>query len=155
MSPSCIVLSPGPGGPEDTGVTLPLLKNQLINKTPMLGVCLGFQAMMHHFGIPVSHAPEVVHGKTVLVDKVSHPLLEDCNDPIQIARYHSLAVYKQDLNESIFPIFSHEEMLMAVEAKDYPWLGLQFHPESFLTPDGPKMVVNALKYLKVKAKTIC
>lgn len=148
IKPSCIVLSPGPGGPEDTGVTLPLLKAEAVSEIPMIGVCLGFQAMMHHFGIPVSLAPEVIHGKTVHVKNVNHPVLKGCNDSIQIARYHSLAVYKQDLNENVLPIIFHEDMVMAVEAKEFPWLGLQFHPESFLTPEGPRMIKNALQYLK-------
>lgn len=150
LSPDMIVLSPGPKGPQDTGISLPLLESELSNRIPILGICLGFQTMAHYWGCPVELASEVVHGKTLALDLNQHPIFAGLKSPSQVARYHSLCVSNEQLPKNVSPLLVHKNMLMAAEDLHRPWIGLQFHPESFLTPEGRPLVQNIYQYLKNK-----
>ena len=149
MKPRWVILSPGPRGPKNTGVTLEYLKSSLAENTPTLGICLGFQAMAVHWGARVLQAGEVVHGKTLDLTLSSHPILEGLPSPLQVARYHSLGVSSSSLPNHIETLGSHKEMAMAVIDTHKPWVGLQFHPESFLTPQGPELLLNIARWHKL------
>lgn len=153
LNPSLIILSPGPRGPEDTGITLPLLRSEFGQNQPILGICLGFQAMGLHWGAEVQKAPEVVHGKTLNLHPKTHPIFKDCEHPLQVARYHSLCVKTETLPPNIDILSEHQGMAMAVEDQTRPWMGLQFHPESFLTTCGPKLLTNIAQYYRISPPT--
>jgi anthranilate synthase component 2 len=145
MSPNYIILSPGPGKPSDAGVCEALIK-QLAGKVPILGVCLGHQAIYEAFGGTVSYAKKLMHGKTSKVKvNTENPLFKGLPSIINAARYHSLAGIKNTLPqelEIIAETTDHE--VMAVCHKKYPVYGLQFHPESILTPKGKIIIENFL-----------
>ena len=106
--------------------------------------------MGYHWGIEVTHAKEVVHGKTCELDLRPNPIFEHLNRPLRVARYHSLCLSSQYLPENLELLAEFENMLMAVQDKTRPWVGLQFHPESFLTPQGPELLKNIHEHLKEK-----
>ena len=146
LKPDCIILSPGPGRPEEAGVIIEAAKT-LGKEIPILGVCLGHQAICEAFGATVSYAKELMHGKTSLakIDTKSK-IFQDMPQQIPVARYHSLAARKETLPEELLITAQTEDgEVMAVEHKSYPVYGLQFHPESILTPDGKQMIHNFLK----------
>ena len=147
-APQAIILSPGPRGPDDTGVTPSLLNTAFAANTPIIGVCLGFQAMASFWGARVQQAPEVVHGKTLTLSIPEHPLFSGMGTTLQVARYHSLAVYQVTLPPSVEILAEHDGMVMAAKDTTRPWLGLQFHPESFLTPEGGALMQNAFTWLR-------
>lgn len=149
MQPQLVVLSPGPKGPRDTGVTLDYLKSPFAKKQATLGICLGLQAMGLHWGLDIQLSKEVVHGKTCLLHHTNHPIFKDLHQPLQVARYHSLCISKQNLPENLNLLAEHESMVMAIEDRQKPWIGLQFHPESFLTPEGKSLLYNILDYTQV------
>lgn len=145
MAPSAIVLSPGPGKPEDAGVCIDIVK-ELGGKIPILGVCLGHQAICTAYGGTVSYAKELMHGKQSVtkLDKES-PIFSGLPESIPVARYHSLALIEETLPECLtITARTDDGEVMAVQHKDYPVYGLQFHPESILTPDGYAIVRNFL-----------
>lgn len=146
MSPSWVVLSPGPRGPNDTGITLEYLSSPLGARTPTLGICLGFQAMALHWGGNVVQAGEVVHGKTLDLQLKEHPIFSGLTSPLQVARYHSLGVPSKSLPSHLEVLGHHRDMAMAVVDTQKPWVGLQFHPESFLTPQGPELLENLAEW---------
>jgi anthranilate synthase component II len=150
LKPSAIVLSPGPGTPSDTGVTMSLLRSQDFIKTPMIGVCLGFQAILEAVGAKVEFAPQVVHGKTFGFKKPSHPIYEGQEDVMELARYHSLVVYENTVPECVRKLMVYKKMVMAAEIKGIPRLGFQYHPESFLTKGGVKLMKKTFEYFEVK-----
>ena len=133
LAPEAIVLSPGPGRPEEAGICIPVIK-EFAGKIPILGVCLGHQAICEAFGGEVSYAKELMHGKkkTIYTTGKSR-LFEGLGDSFPAARYHSLA---------------EDGEIMAVEHTEYPVFGVQFHPESVMTPDGKIMVENFMKITK-------
>lgn len=138
-----ILLSPGPGRPIDAGVTEDVIRT-LGKTTPILGVCLGHQAIGEVFGAEVVHAPKLMHGK---VSKVSHDGLSIFNnvDKDFIAtRYHSLVLKPDSIPEYLVVTARTEDVVMGVRHKKYPIEGIQFHPESILTTEGPKMIKNWL-----------
>ena len=146
LAPSAIVLSPGPGKPCDAGICEEVVK-ELGSKIPILGVCLGHQAICETFGGTVSHARHLMHGKQsdAKVD-TSSPIFEGLEDTVKVARYHSLALVPDTLPESLKVISTADDgEIMAVQHKEYPIFGLQFHPESIMTPDGKQMLKNFLK----------
>lgn len=147
LSPDALILSPGPRGPKDTGITQSILNDSYFHRVPIIGVCLGFQTMALSWDIEVSLAPEVVHGKTIEIDKSSHPIFHDLQEKVQVARYHSLCILSESINNSVKIISDYDNMVMIAEDHKKPWIGIQFHPESFLTPDGKKIMENALHYL--------
>lgn len=143
LAPSHILLSPGPGRPEDAGVTMPVAK-ELGPSIPTLGVCLGHQAIYAAYGGVVTYASRLMHGKqsTVHFD-TSSPIFRGCQETGKVARYHSLAADEATLPTCLRVTARTEEgEIMAIEHRDYPIYGLQFHPESILTPEGQQMIRN-------------
>lgn len=147
MNPELVVLSPGPCGPEETGVTLEYLSGDFASVCPTLGICLGFQAMAVAWGGVVELAPEVVHGKTLDLSLREHPVFDVFSDPLRVARYHSLCVPAASLPKELELIATHDEMAFVVEDNLRPWMGLQFHPESFLTEGGVEMLARIRTHL--------
>lgn len=148
MHPQAIILSPGPGKPEDAGICIEAV-NKLGGKIPILGVCLGHQSICTAYGGTVSYAKELMHGKqsVITLDK-SCPIFQGLPDTIPVARYHSLALLEDTLPSSLIITARTEDgEVMAVRHKTYPVYGLQFHPESILTPDGKTIVRNFLNQI--------
>jgi len=143
--PQLIVLSPGPGHPEDAGHCIRLLQD-FSESIPFLGICLGHQAMGCAFGGKVGQASEILHGKASAITHNGDALFADLASPIRVGRYHSLVV--QDLPEDMEMMASYGDMIMAMRHKTRPVYGIQFHPESFLTPQGPQLIKNFLNCLK-------
>ncbi len=145
LDPSHIILSPGPGYPKDAGICTEAVR-KLGDKYPILGVCLGHQAICEAFGAKISHAKKLMHGKSSVaaVDNKSR-LFDGMNEKIQVARYHSLAAENDTMPECLKVTASTDDgEIMAVEHRKYPIYGVQFHPESILTPDGQKIAENFL-----------
>ena len=145
MKPDAIVISPGPGKPSDAGVCVELIR-QLKGRIPILGVCLGHQAIAEAFGATVTHASRLMHGKTsLLTDVADDVIFRGLKRPVQVARYHSLSVQESTLPEELeVTARSDDGEIMAMRHREYPVYGLQFHPESVMTPDGPAMIRNFL-----------
>lgn len=145
LQPDHLILSPGPGRPCDAGVCEPALR-ELKGEFPILGVCLGYQAIGEVFGGTVTYARQLMHGKqsTVTLDRIS-PLFKGLPEQILVGRYHSLAIDPDTLPEVLKATATTEDgEVMAVEHRDYPIYGLQFHPESILTPEGMTIIRNFL-----------
>nr|WP_317413501.1 aminodeoxychorismate/anthranilate synthase component II [uncultured Solibaculum sp.] len=145
LAPSHIILSPGPGYPKDAGICENLVI-QLAGQIPILGVCLGHQAICEAFGGKIIHAVHLMHGKQSQVSIRSDELIFKGLGPvIQAARYHSLAADRQSLPEQLCIIGEDPSgEIMAVRHRNYPVYGLQFHPESILTPQGDRILANFL-----------
>ena len=142
-APEAVVLSPGPGRPEDAGVFTDLLR-VLPDVTPVLGVCLGHQAMGIVAGARVERATPV-HGKASLVHHAGRGILAGVPNPFEAGRYHSLVVTRSDLPSDLeLTAWSDDDLVMATQHRTLPRFGVQFHPESILTPDGPTIVRNFL-----------
>lgn len=143
MKPEAIVISPGPGRPEDAGVCIEVIR-YFKDKVPILGVCLGHQAICQAFGGEVSYAKELMHGKTSMAELTGDsPIFEGIESPAQVARYHSLAAVADKLPEELLVTAKTPDgEIMAVRHRDYPVYGVQFHPESVMTPKGLKMIQN-------------
>ena len=143
MKPEAIILSPGPGRPEDAGICIPVIK-EFAGKIPILGVCLGHQSICEAFGGTVSYAKELMHGKKKTIYTVGKSkIFEGLGDSFQAARYHSLAAVREELPEVLKVTAEAEDgEVMAVEHTEYPVYGVQFHPESVMTPDGKLMIQN-------------
>lgn len=145
LAPRCIILSPGPGRPADAGMCEDVIR-RFTGKYPILGVCLGHQAICEVFGATVSYARELMHGKqsTVTLDRTC-PLFRGLPDQIPVARYHSLAALADTIPPSLQITATAEDgEIMAVQHRSQPVFGLQFHPESILTPDGRQIMQNFL-----------
>ena len=144
MRPEGVVLSPGPGRPEDAGSFLDVLR-LLPEEVPLLGVCLGHQALGIAAGGRVERA-QPVHGKASLVRHAGAGILEGVEDPFEAARYHSLVVLADPLPADLqLTAWTDDGLVMGVQHRDLPRFGVQFHPESILTPEGPKIVEGFLK----------
>lgn len=146
LKPSHIVISPGPGFPADAGISIELIK-ELGKSIPVLGVCLGHQAIGEAFGGKVVHAKELMHGKAseVKVDTKCR-LFEGLNENVKVGRYHSLIVEKESLSGELEVTAKTEDgEIMGLKHKEYPVYGIQFHPESILTDCGKHMLQNFLK----------
>lgn len=146
MAPDHIVLSPGPGRPKDAGICIPVVQH-FAGKIPILGVCLGHQSICEAFGGVVGYADRLMHGKTSMakLDNASR-IFAGMPSEVQVARYHSLAAEKESLPEELrITAETASGEIMAVEHREYPVYGLQFHPESVLTPDGAAMIKNFLE----------
>ena len=146
MKPDRIILSPGPGRPEDAGMIMEAVKT-LGEKIPILGVCLGHQAICAVFGAAVTYAKELMHGKQSQIRfDTDSPLFRGCPQTAPAARYHSLAVDADTLPDCLrVTARTVDGEVMAVEHRDYPIFGVQFHPESIMTPDGKTMIRNFIK----------
>lgn len=143
LDPAGIILSPGPGRPSDAGVCVEVVQ-KLGNRFPILGVCLGHQAICEAYGGVISYAKELMHGKQSLTElDVSCPIFQGCPQRALVARYHSLAVLEETLPDCLQVIArTQDQEIMAVKHREYAVYGLQFHPESILTPDGKRILEN-------------
>jgi len=146
LSPKAIVLSPGPGKPKDAGICEAVVE-RFGGKIPILGVCLGHQAICEYYGGTVDHAAKLMHGKQsdTEIDTTS-PLFDKMTAIIKVARYHSLSLKEDTLPDCLKVIArSNDGEVMAVEHKEYKVFGVQFHPESIMTPQGMDILRNFLK----------
>ena len=143
LKPSRIILSPGPGRPEDAGITQEVAAT-VAKSVPTLGVCLGHQAICQAFGATVTYASRLMHGKQSEVRfDLGCPLFRGLPDRAPVARYHSLAADPNTIPECLrVTAVTDEGEIMAVQHTEYPIFGVQFHPESIMTPDGMKMLEN-------------
>ena len=150
---SAIILSPGPKKPSDAGICIEVVRH-FAGKHPILGVCLGHQAICEAFGATVSYAKQLMHGKTSVVTlPLDNPLYKGMEETMRVARYHSLAVLEETLPEELKVVVKSDDgEVMAIEHRDYPIYGLQFHPESVLTEDGLSIMKNFLKIGKGKKR---
>ena len=146
LKPDRIILSPGPGRPEDAGVIIEVAKT-LGKDIPILGVCLGHQAICAAFGATVTYAKELMHGKQSDVKfDLACPLFKGCPEIAPVARYHSLAADADTIPEELkITALTTDGEIMAVQHKEYPIYGVQFHPESIMTPDGRTMLNNFIR----------
>lgn len=155
LSPSHVIISPGPGRPEDAGIIIDAAR--LLPKTiPILGVCLGHQAICAAYGATVTYAKKLMHGKQseIETDRDS-PLFKNLPEHIKVARYHSLAVDESTLPDTLKVIGrTTDGEVMAVAHTEYPIYGVQFHPESILTPDGKTILKNFIKPKNERKKRI-
>lgn len=146
LKPSHIILSPGPGRPEDAGIIIEAAR-ELGPDIPILGVCLGHQAICAAFGATVTYAKQLMHGKqSVAKLDTECPLFQGCPEKTPVARYHSLAADPDTIPEELrVTAVTEDGEVMAVKHRDYPIYGVQFHPESILTPNGKQILRNFLK----------
>jgi len=146
LAPSHIIISPGPGRPADAGICIELIK-ALYKEIPILGVCLGHQAICEAFGATVSYAKKLMHGKSSVIElKCNNDIFSGLPNKITVARYHSLSVVKDTLpDELIITSIADDGEVMSVKHRDYPVFGVQFHPESILTPDGKTILENFIR----------
>lgn len=145
LRPDRIILSPGPGRPEEAGVLIDAVRK--IHDIPILGVCLGHQAICRAFGASVTYAGRLMHGRQseVRLD-TDCPLFAGCPESMPAARYHSLAADAATLPPELkVTAVADDGEIMAVQHREYPIYGVQFHPESVMTPDGERMLRNFLK----------
>ena len=143
LNPDAIILSPGPGRPENAGICMDIVK-EFHEKIPILGVCLGHQAICAAFGGKISHAKRLMHGKSSKISLEYDFLFVGLPSEITVGRYHSLSLVEQSLPDCLEIISKSKDdgEIMAVKHKQYNIYGLQFHPESILTPDGITIIQN-------------
>jgi anthranilate synthase component 2 len=145
--PEGIVISPGPGRPENAGICVELIRN-VGKEIPILGVCLGHQAIGYAFGGTITHAPQLMHGKTSMIHHNGTGIFRNVPEPFEATRYHSLVIDKQTLpNELQITASTENNVIMGVKHKEFPLEGIQFHPESVLTTAGPTIIANWLQQL--------
>ena len=146
LAPERIVISPGPGYPDDAGVSLDVI-SQLGAEIPLLGVCLGHQAIGQAYGGKIIHAPELMHGKTSMIYHEGDTILADIPNPFEATRYHSLIVEEASLPDCLMVTARTDSgEIMGLRHRSYPVIGLQFHPESILTRQGMRMLGNFIAY---------
>jgi len=145
MKPERICISPGPGRPQDAGVSSDIIR-QLGPTTPILGVCLGHQCIAEVFGGKVVRAERLMHGKTSKVRHNDHGVFRNLAQPLEATRYHSLIVKRDSLPDSLeITAETDEGEIMGLQHRQFPIHGVQFHPESILTTEGKKLLANFLK----------
>jgi anthranilate synthase component 2 len=143
--PDGIIISPGPGRPENAGITVDVIR-ECCGEYPILGVCLGHQALGMAFGGQVVSAPLLMHGKTSKIYHKEQGLLAELSNPFVATRYHSLIVDRDSLpDDLLITAETTEGVIMGLQHKKYHVYGVQFHPESILTPEGKKLLGNFLK----------
>jgi len=145
LAPDLLVISPGPGTPDTAGVTLSAI-DYFKDKLPIFGVCLGHQAIAQYFGGKVGHAPKPMHGKGSKVTHNGKGIFSGMENPLQAGRYHSLCVL--ELPDCMEQTAEFEGIVMAAQHKELPIFGVQFHPESILTPTGGKIIENVLSIVE-------
>lgn len=143
LKPERIILSPGPGRPENAGVIIEVAKT-LAKEIPTLGVCLGHQAICAAYGANVTYAKQLMHGKQSEVTVNTNSILfKNCPETMNVARYHSLAAEQATIPDCLeVTAVTDDGEVMAVQHKNYPIYGVQFHPESIMTPQGKQMLEN-------------
>lgn len=145
MRPTHIIISPGPGDPDDGGISLDVIR-QLGPHIPTLGVCLGHQCIGQAYGGEVKRAPRLMHGKTSMIYHRGSPLYTGVPNPFEATRYHSLIVEEANLPSSLkVTAFTEQGEVMGLRHVEYPVVGVQFHPESILTGYGPRILQNFLE----------
>ena len=146
LAPERIVISPGPGFPIDAGVSLDVIR-QLGAEIPLLGICLGHQAIGEAYGGLVVHAPELMHGKTSMIYHEGDTIMADIPNPFEATRYHSLIVQEETLPDCLMiTARTATGEIMGLRHKAHPVIGVQFHPESILTYHGMQMLGNFMNY---------
>jgi anthranilate synthase component 2 len=144
LQPTHILISPGPGRPEQAGISEGLIR-ECGPRIPILGVCLGHQAIGQVFGGRVTYAPSLMHGKTSLIDHDAKGVFDGVPQGFVATRYHSLVIDEQDFPTALdITARTPDGVIMGVRHKQYPIEGIQFHPESILTIEGPKLIFNWL-----------
>jgi len=144
LNPTHLCISPGPGRPSDAGVSLEMIA-AFEGKIPVLGVCLGHQSMVQYFGGDIISAAHLMHGKTSFIEHDGDVLFEGLSDPLEVGRYHSLAADREKMPDSLVVTARTENgEVMGVRHKTLPMVGVQFHPESVLTPEGDALLNNFL-----------
>ena len=145
LRPERIVISPGPGTPDDAGITLDVIAH-FSGKVPLLGVCLGHQAIGQAFGGKVIRAPELMHGKASRVSHDGKTVFAGLSDPFLAGRYHSLIVEKESLPDCLeISAQTADDVIMGLRHREFNVEGVQFHPESILTSEGKQLLANFLK----------
>ena len=148
-----LCISPGPGTPGDAGVSIPMIK-AFAGKLPIFGVCLGHQAITEAFGGNVVRAPRLMHGKTSLVKHDNRTLFEGLPQPVEVGRYHSLIAEPATVPEELeVSAITAEGEIMGIRHRKFTIEGVQFHPESVLTPQGPQLMGNFLKLTRPLRET--
>ncbi|MBD2515949.1 aminodeoxychorismate/anthranilate synthase component II [Nostoc sp. FACHB-973] len=152
LKPEAVVISPGPGRPEDAGISLELIE-QLGQELPILGVCLGHQSIGQVFGGKIVSAPELMHGKTSLVSHTGVGVFQGLENPLTATRYHSLAIERETCPDVLeITAWVEDGTIMGVRHRNYPQIqGVQFHPESVLTSSGKQLLRNFLQQLQSRA----
>lgn len=151
LKPDAVVISPGPGRPEDAGISLDVIE-KLGSSLPILGVCLGHQSIGQVFGGKIVSAPELMHGKTSLVSHQGVGVFQGLKNPITATRYHSLVIDRETCPEVLeITAWVEDGTIMGVRHRNYPHIqGVQFHPESVLTAAGKQLLRNFLEQLQVR-----
>jgi len=145
LAPTHLVISPGPGRPEDAGVSLQLI-DVFAGKLPLLGVCLGHQCLVSHFGGDIIRAERLMHGKTSMVKHDGKTIYDGLSQPFEAGRYHSLTADSKTLPAELdLTAQTARGEIMGVRHKDLPLEGVQFHPESVLTPEGDQLMKNFMR----------
>lgn len=139
-----LALSPGPGTPQEAGILLPLIQ-RLKNTIPIIGICLGHQALIEAFGGKVVHAGEVLHGKVSKINHDGQAMFRDITNPMPVARYHSLM--GSELPDELIVNADYNGIVMAIRHHNLPICGFQFHPESILTVQGSKLLEQSVEWL--------
>ncbi len=144
LKPSHLIISPGPGYPQKAGISIEAIK-QMGKIIPVLGVCLGHQAIGAAFGADIVHAKQLVHGKAHEIRLLGSQIFDGVNSPFMAGRYHSLVIDKKSLPDVLrVTAETSDNEIMAVEHVSLPIFGMQFHPESILTPNGKRILANFL-----------
>ena len=144
LKPEKILISPGPGYPKDAGISIPVVK-EFAGKVPILGVCLGHQAVGEAFGGKIVQAKRLLHGKISMIHHDGKTIFKGLPDPFEATRYHSLIIERASLPECLeISAWTKEDEIMGVRHKEYKVEGIQFHPESILTLEGKKLLKNFL-----------
>lgn len=152
LAPQALVISPGPCTPDESGISLAAIEH-FQAKLPILGVCLGHQALAQVFGADVVRAEKVMHGKTSVIKHTGEGLFRQLNNPLEVTRYHSLIVSPESLSTD-FVIDADTETekgqreIMAIRHRHLPLFGVQFHPESVMTAQGHNLLANFLRYIR-------
>ncbi|PEN08029.1 anthranilate/aminodeoxychorismate synthase component II [Longimonas halophila] len=150
LNPDGIVISPGPGRPADAGITEPIIE-QMGATTPILGVCLGHQAMGEVFGATVVNAPSLMHGKTSEVTHDGQSIFEGVDAPFTATRYHSLILDRATIPDELTITATTDDIVMGVRHVEWPIEGIQFHPESVKTAAGPTLIANWMRQLAARS----
>jgi anthranilate synthase/aminodeoxychorismate synthase-like glutamine amidotransferase len=149
-----IVISPGPKAPDDAGCSMEVVR-RLSNQVPILGVCLGHQAIGQAFGGKIVRANQPMHGKSSMIEHNGSRLFQNIPNPFQVGRYHSLVIDPETLPENLkVTAWTADQTIMAIEHTSMPVFGVQFHPESILTEDGYQLLTNFLNAAGLHAKPI-
>jgi len=145
LAPTHLVISPGPGRPDDAGVSLAMIA-AFADKTPILGVCLGHQSLVQHFGGTIVRAERLMHGKTSMAKHDGKTIFDGLSQPFEVGRYHSLCAEHETLPD-VLELTAETERgeIMGVRHKTQPLEGVQFHPESVLTPEGDRLMANFMR----------